>query len=307
MGQASTLAWLVDEIERKFGQGTQELHASLFMDINRAVDRLTRRHKFWFLNVEPDTTLQFPITSFPSATVYSRHGGTWTARGWLITTTGRWDYPYLIPDAVSIADADPLVTDPERWHFAEISALNFVHFYDKDGVFRSEIQIVPETEWWRRANLKTSGLPAWACFKTEADGVSHILLAPKPNDIYLFQVGARLATLPPLDRPLSTHAMLAYYPHVVLQVGLCEAAKYFRDQSAWMLYMAELYGMGFMQKDDPNFIPGGMIGEMLADSRNRSDTRYLTAKTYTSSALAIGRNGPRRSMRGRYYVTGSGL
>jgi hypothetical protein len=305
MAISSTLSWLVDEIERKFGRGSvPDFKGGLFMDINREVDRLTRRWKFWFMNAEPGTALSFPISSL-SALDLTR--GRWADQGWLVTLADKYDNTYYMPTSNTISvqatAATSDVTQPSRWVPGEISNLNFVHFYDANGVYRSEIQIIPETEWWRRANLKTSGLPVYATFKTELDGVSRLLVTPKPNDVYLFQVSARLATLPPLDRPESTHAMLMYYPHVVLKIGLVEAASYFGDQARWMIYMSELHGADFLQRDNPNFTPGGMIGEMIADTRNRVDNRYLTAKVYKSSAAAFGRNGPRRNVGGGYYVS----
>lgn len=308
MVQNFTLAWLIDKIERKYGRMTNELRADLYDEINLWVNRLCKRWNFWFLEVLPG---QYAMSLFPlsdatlSAYTFPVSGSRWFDLGWFMTAANQVTYPFLMPYAVAYDLTDTTVPQQagERWNYAPIKQIKHLYRYSKTGACVEEVEVLPPAEYHRIAQYQTSGIPKTATWSDDGQQ-STIQVNPKPNDIYIYQAHLMLAGLPPLDRPHATHAFLQHYPHAMVAVGCLGAAQYFNEQDRVAEFMFEVYGPEWKQQSNPNFMPGGHVGEILADSRKRRQAGAdMTMKVFPSEAQALGRRGARRRVvtYGRYY------
>ena len=298
MAYECTLAMVVDRVKTVYGRMTPEIRSRLTGDINRWVDRLCRRWNFWFLDVPAGQYAQtlFPVSDVDSDITYPVTNSRWFDGGWLAARAGQHSYLFMYPTvlALDITDTVSPVQLGEYWQYAEIKRINSCARISDNGTFDGELEVIPYDEFRRFTDYNNNQSPTRVSFQTQG-GYSTVLFNTKPTQTELYQFDVRLASLPPLDKPHSSHAMLQYWPDAVIYAGLIEAAKYYGETRELQTYYSMLYGPEYMQTSNPNLVPGGVIGEMIAETRNRAQaSKTPTMKVWRSATLALGRGGIRR-------------
>lgn len=303
--QNVTLAYVLDRINERYGRQKASVKARLVGDLNEWIARACRRFSFWFLNQDPglDIVDQFPLASTDLSTL-TPIKGRWVDKGWLVTQANTPSYAYAYPtvEAVDPTASDSQPLDPKAWTWGELTHLLYVKEFDSTGSFLRDLPILPYSEFMTFTKWDKPTRPDRVTFQT-GNGVSVLHFAPTPDQAYLYQVRARLANLLPLDRADSTNAMLMTYPEVVITAGLLIAAEYFHEAQEIQFYSMKLYGGEYAQVMDPTKVtPGGLLGEVIADSRRRSKSEADQLRVYASSNRALGRDNGR--IRSRYPFHG---
>lgn len=305
MAQNQTAAYLVDRIETVYGRMTSKIKARLLGDVNAWVDWACRRWGFWFLRVEVGISAlaQFPISDTSTLTMKL---GRWWDRGWLATSSGVNSYFFAYPTQTITdpAETNALATT-QRWKYAEIGRMLYCKKYSNTGSLEKDLEVLTPEQFVMAAKYDSAAEPTHVTWQTQ-NSISSIIFTPEPNAVYLYNFGVQLASLEPLTRNDSTHAMLEYYPQTVITAGLVLAAKYFGETRELATYQAELYGAQYAQIMDANLTPGGLIGGMVADTRTRMLGQNQTMRSYASSRRAVGRGSyRRRTYLGGYYYEGT--
>ena len=305
-----TLATIIDRITEEYGRMTPKVKARLTSEINAWVDQACRKWNFWFLECEPglSTIKIFPLDPTLSInTQVTFVQGPWIDRGWLCSTAGTVAYPFWYPtQPYWDSTSDPPVTSTymRGWMPVEISRLLYVKGFNARGTPRKDLEIFPYQDFMTRARFDAQGEPDYCTFVTE-NGLSSLLFNSIPDQSYLYQIGFKLASLPPLERPDSTNLFAQYYPNVLVCVGIIKAARYFGEKTEVQSYLVDLFGESYAKERNPDQTPGGMIGDILSEGRQRHTGRSKTLKVYTSSRSALYRQGSQRKfIPGGYYWDG---
>lgn len=324
--QNVTLAYIMDRIESEYGRMTPKIKARLTSDINGWIALACKRWPFWFLESEPGLV---PMSLFPvsDVTTLTRVYGYWWDKGWLVTDPGVYAYTIAYPfqpGIIGIPEADishPTATaqtqqqnvrtdlfeayQQDGWSAVDIQQLLYVKKFRLTGTIDQDLDIFPYSDFTRRSKLDASGEPICCTFNT-INGISQLIFNCVPDNNYIYQVGFRLGSLPPLDRPDATNLFAINYPEVLITVGIIKAAKYFGEKTEVAAYTVDLYGESYAKERNPDMTPGGMIGDILAEGRKRHTPRDRVLKVYTSSRKALAKRGSRRKwIPGGYYWDGS--
>lgn len=299
--QNVTLAYVVDRVVEKYGRSKASTKARLVGDLNEWINRACRRFNFWFLQRDPGLSVvsQFPLTAFSDLT--AQKGG-WVDTGWLRTTASTPGYLYAYPTIQGFDSSDNSNPDmiPTRWAWGEISSILAVREYDIKGAFLRSLPVMAYDEFATFMTWERTARPERVTFQSH-NGVSTVHFAPTPDTAYLYQVVVRNATLTPLDRPDSTNEFLVYYPDVILAAGMLITAQYFHEAQEIAYWEKVLYGAEYGQLQDGGKVsPGGLIGDVIADTRRRHSNPNQEMAVYTSSGRALGRDNTLRRTRGPY-------
>lgn len=299
--QNITLAYVVDRVTERYGRPKVKVKARLVGDLNAWIDRMCRRFNFWFLHQDPGMYVfsQFPMASAtPPSTNFANLTpvlGQWVDKGWLLLVPGQAAYPFAYPinECWDATQAVPTVNT--GWVYGEIQKISNVKQFGYSGDFLRDIAVCSYADMLTHQSYAKPAVPLAVTFQT-VNGQSILHFSPTPDQAYLYCIRTKLATMPPLGRADSTNAFLTYYPEAVICAGLLQQAEYFHEPQEMQQYAAKLYGAEYSQLMDPcKATPGGLIGEIIADTRSRNKSEASTMRVYGSTARALGRdNGQRR-------------
>lgn len=299
--QNITLAYVIDRINERYGRQKASVKARLVGDLNEWISRACRRFNFWFLHLDPGLGVvsQFPLASSDFSSLTEKKGN-WVDRGWLRVEANTPYYLFAYPSQEGIDTSGAVVS--KGWMWGEITHLLSVKEFDSEGSFLRDLPVLPYSEFSTFTKWDKQTRPDRVTFQT-VNGTSVLHFAPTPDQAYLYQVRAKLASLPPLDRADSTNVMLQTYPEMVITAGLLIAADYFHEAQEIQYHAVRLYGAEYAQYQDPTKVtPGGLLGEALADSRRRNKSEADQMRVYQSSHRALGRDNGR--VRSRYPFEG---
>lgn len=303
--QNVTLAYVIDRINERYGRQKASVKARLVGDLNDWISRACRRFNFWFLEQDPglDIVDQFPLAS-TDLSLLTPVFDNWVDKGWLVTEANTPSYAYACPtlQAASLSSVETQPLDPKAWSWADLSNLLYVKEFDSTGSFLRDLPILSYSDFMTFTRWDRQTRPDRVTFQT-ANGVSVLHFAPTPDQAYLYQIRAKLASLLPLDRADSTNEMLQTYPEMVITAGLLIASEYFHETQEIQYYATKLYGSEYAMLQDPTKVtPGGLLGEAIADSRRRNKSEADQLRVYASSHRALGRDNGR--VRSRYPFQG---
>lgn len=306
-----TLAFVIHRVLSRYGRNTRKIRANLVGDLEMWIERTCRRWPLWFMEAVPDTVVLngFPYTEAAFEAVDGENG--WVAPGWLKTsdkgqaTYSLW-WPRFLPPHLGGVELVPYEkSQAQYWEPVEAKAIDYVKEINLDGTLARDIEVIGSfDEMMSRPKYGSDGTPRRAAWQTR-NGVTSLTFDCKPDRQYLYQVQFRLARWPgALNRPDSCHPMMWYYPEVVIKAGqYIFANDYWHEKEEAMKHGMDLYGNAYVQSGDSALTPGGMLGEIIAESKNRGQQRQPQVGVYTSSRAAIGRGGPvqGRSPKGYYF------
>lgn len=300
--QNITLSYVIDRINERYGRQKASVKARLTGDLNEWISRACRRFNFWFLHQDPGMSVieQFPLANSDFSDL-TKQKGNWVDKGWLLAEADMPYYTFAYPTQETINPGTGTIT-PKAWAWGEITHLLYVKEFDSEGSFLRDLPILPYSEFTTFTKWDKQTRPDRVAFQT-MNNVSVLHFAPTPDQGYLYQVRAKLASLPPLDRADSTNVFLQTYPELVITAGLLIAADYFHETQEIQYHSMRLYGAEYAATQDPTKVtPGGLLGEALADSRRRDKSESDQLRVYQSSHRALGRDNGR--VRSRYPFQG---
>ena len=285
--QANTLSYVIDRIENVYGRMTARIRGRLVTDLNNWMCRACRRWNFWFLDVTPGNFIpaQFPIQDLSTIQLPAQTGNFWVDRGWLVTQPGEFSYPFAVPEISPKMFASGQQPYGLRWTLAEAGRVFSVKVFNQTGTQKRYVEILPPEEYLGKMRYDTKGEPQQCTYSTEG-GLSALQLNPCPDKQYLLSVYWRLAEPEIITRPDQTNIFLSYYPETVVTAGLVLASRYFGEQKELQMYLMELFGAEYAQKRGSEQTPGGLIGDMISDTRKRMQPRSKSLKVYTSARRA---------------------
>jgi hypothetical protein len=311
MAKSGTLAFIIHRVLSRYGRNTKKIRQNLVGDLEMWIERTCRRWPLWFMVAEPDTVFLngFPRTQAAFEALDGEHG--WVAPGWLKTsdegqaTYSLWWPRFLPPHLGGVEPEDGETSKAASWEPVEAKSIVYVKEINLDGTLARDLEVHDNFDiLLSNPRFASEGTPRKCAWQTR-DGVTSLTFDCQPDKQYLYQVCFRLARWPgQLNRPDSCHPMMWYYPEVVIKAGqYIFANEYWHEKEEAMKHGMDLYGNGYLQDASESRTPGGMLGEIIAESQNRSHQKNPQVGVYTSSRAALGRGGPiaGKSPRGYYF------
>jgi hypothetical protein len=283
--QNITLAFVLDRIVQIYGRTTPDIEARLTADLNMWMSQACRRWNFWFLDVNPGLYLPtlFPIDPTTlSSTATDPLTNTWVDRGWLLTQANQFVYEFVTPRVVNLNT----IPSDDSWEYTELGRLFSVKLFNPSGTQKREITVMNNCDIVSNMRYDSVGEPYRCSWETD-NGISRLFFTPNPDQSYLVQIYYRLAEVPPLTDQNSTNAFLQNYPQAVITAGLIIASRYFGETKELSTYQMELFGADYAQKRGSDATPGGLVGEIISDTRKRMQPRNKTLGVYTSAKQAL--------------------
>lgn len=302
----ASLAYILDRVRRRFPRTDRNLEDMLATDLPEQFRQLCSRYPFWFLSVYPSSynleqTYESVVEASGENAVES-----WIDKGWLRTSKYVTDYDFWVPAAL---ETSATYDDPDEsllWVPAQVRKLEFVKMYERTGAVKADLPVVNMDKFYSFASfgMTTPGEPVMATLVRSPGGCA-LRLHPVPADTYILAVGFRLAVTPFYRESGDiTTAAFQLYPELGINLGLLAAAEYFGELPAVQYYTQKLFGNPPKGTNMSMSASGGIVGDILKESRDQFSQSSPVVSTHTGIRAAVGRGGVtgNRSPRHGLYV-----